>query len=164
MLAVVLGVVLLVAAAVIGIVALRPKTAAGVQAPIAESARPDPASVPSISSIPSIPSIPVLPATVTGANIDPASGAATAASGAPSAIGASPGVDPAKAVARPGAPTKVGGGVGGGAAKPGGKPGTKTGGKPDLRLRETAAMAHLRNKWRSGDVWIERPADCRRLA
>lgn len=29
---------------------------------------------------------------------------------------------------------------------------TEGGGKPDLRLCETATMAHLRNKWRSGDV------------
>jgi hypothetical protein len=36
------------------------------------------------------------------------------------------------------------------------------GGKPDRRLSETAMMAHLRNKWRSRDVWVERSSNyCR---
>jgi TnpA family transposase len=37
------------------------------------------------------------------------------------------------------------------------------GGKPDRRLWETATMAHLRNKWRSGDVWVERSSNYRRF-
>lgn len=32
------------------------------------------------------------------------------------------------------------------------------GGKPDRRLWETGVLAHLRNKLRSGDVWVERSA------
>ena len=36
-------------------------------------------------------------------------------------------------------------------------------GKPDRHLWETAVLAHLRNKWRSGDVWVERPANYRRF-
>ena len=38
-----------------------------------------------------------------------------------------------------------------------------TGGKIDRRLWETATMAHLRNKLRSGDVWVERSANYRRF-
>jgi len=37
------------------------------------------------------------------------------------------------------------------------------GGKIDRRLWETATMAHLRNKLRSGDVWVERSASYRRF-
>jgi len=37
------------------------------------------------------------------------------------------------------------------------------GGKIDRRLWETATMAHLRNKLRSGDVWVERSANYRRF-
>jgi hypothetical protein len=37
------------------------------------------------------------------------------------------------------------------------------GDKPDRHLWETAVLAHLRNKWRSGDVWIERSANYRRF-
>ena len=37
------------------------------------------------------------------------------------------------------------------------------GGKPDRHLWETAVLAHLRNKWRSGDVWVERSANYRRF-
>lgn len=37
------------------------------------------------------------------------------------------------------------------------------GGKPDRRLWETGVMAHLRNKWRSGDVWVERSANYRKF-
>ena len=37
------------------------------------------------------------------------------------------------------------------------------GGTPDRRLWETALMAHLRNKLRSGDVWVERSANYRRF-
>lgn len=40
---------------------------------------------------------------------------------------------------------------------------TEGGGKPDRRLWETATMAHLRNKWRSGDVWVERSSNYRRF-
>ena len=40
---------------------------------------------------------------------------------------------------------------------------TGSGGKPDRRLWETAMMAHLRNKWRSGDVWVERSSNYRRF-
>jgi len=36
-------------------------------------------------------------------------------------------------------------------------------GKIDRRLWETATLAHLRNKWRSGDVWVERSANYRRF-
>ena len=36
-------------------------------------------------------------------------------------------------------------------------------GKPDRRLWETALMAHLRNKLRSGDVWVERSRNYRRF-
>lgn len=36
-------------------------------------------------------------------------------------------------------------------------------GKPDRRLWETALMAHLRNKLRSGDVWVERSHNFRRF-
>lgn len=37
------------------------------------------------------------------------------------------------------------------------------GGKPDRRLWETGVLAHLRNKWRSGDVWVERSANYRKF-
>jgi len=37
------------------------------------------------------------------------------------------------------------------------------GGRPDRRLWETGLMAHLRNKWRSGDVWVERSANYRKF-
>lgn len=37
------------------------------------------------------------------------------------------------------------------------------GGKLDRRLWETGLMAHLRNKWRSGDVWVERSSNYRRF-
>lgn len=37
------------------------------------------------------------------------------------------------------------------------------GGKPDRRLWETAVMAHVRNKLRSGDIWVERSANYRRF-
>ena len=37
------------------------------------------------------------------------------------------------------------------------------GGKIDRRLWETATMAHLRNKLRSGDVWVERSTNYRRF-
>ena len=37
------------------------------------------------------------------------------------------------------------------------------GGKIDRRLWETATMAHLRNKLRSGDVWVERSSNYRRF-
>ena len=37
------------------------------------------------------------------------------------------------------------------------------GGKPDRRLWETGVMAHLRNKWRSGDVWVERSSNYRKF-
>lgn len=37
------------------------------------------------------------------------------------------------------------------------------GGKPDRRLWETALMAHVRNKLRSGDVWVDRSANYRRF-
>ena len=37
------------------------------------------------------------------------------------------------------------------------------GDKPDRRLWETGIMAHLRNKWRSGDVWVERSANYRKF-
>lgn len=37
------------------------------------------------------------------------------------------------------------------------------GGKPDRRLWETAVLAHLPNKWRSGDVWVERSTNYRRF-
>ena len=37
------------------------------------------------------------------------------------------------------------------------------GGKPDRRLWETGLMAHLRNKWRSGDVWVERSSNYRKF-
>lgn len=37
------------------------------------------------------------------------------------------------------------------------------GGRPDRRLWETGVMAHLRNKWRSGDVWVERSANYRKF-
>ncbi len=37
------------------------------------------------------------------------------------------------------------------------------GGKTDRRLWETGVMAHLRNKWRSGDVWVERSANYRKF-
>ena len=37
------------------------------------------------------------------------------------------------------------------------------GGKPDRRLWETATMAHLRNKLRSGDVWVERSTNYQRF-
>lgn len=37
------------------------------------------------------------------------------------------------------------------------------GGKPDRRLWETATMAHLRNKLRSGDIWVERSANYQRF-
>lgn len=37
------------------------------------------------------------------------------------------------------------------------------GGKPDRRLWETGIMAHLRNKWRSGDVWVERSSNYRKF-
>jgi TnpA family transposase len=40
---------------------------------------------------------------------------------------------------------------------------TAGGGKPDRRLWETATLAHLRNKWRSGDVWVERSSNYRRF-
>ena len=40
---------------------------------------------------------------------------------------------------------------------------TGPGGKVDRRLFETALFAHLRNKWRSGDVWVERSANYRRF-
>jgi TnpA family transposase len=36
-------------------------------------------------------------------------------------------------------------------------------GKPDRRLWETALMAHVRNKLRSGDLWVERSANYRRF-
>jgi len=36
-------------------------------------------------------------------------------------------------------------------------------GQPDRRLYETAVLAHLRNKLRSGDVWIERSSSYRRF-
>jgi TnpA family transposase len=36
-------------------------------------------------------------------------------------------------------------------------------GKPDRRLWETALMAHMRNKLRSGDVWVERSHNFRRF-
>lgn len=36
-------------------------------------------------------------------------------------------------------------------------------GKVDRRLYETAVFAHLRNKWRSGDVWVERSGEYRRF-
>ncbi|WP_145206870.1 Tn3 family transposase [Sphingobium sp. B2] len=36
-------------------------------------------------------------------------------------------------------------------------------GKIDRRLFETAAMAHVRNKWRSGDIWIEGSSNYRRF-
>ena len=41
--------------------------------------------------------------------------------------------------------------------------GEKGSGKPDRSLWETAILAHLRNKWRSGDVWAERSANYRRF-
>ena len=37
------------------------------------------------------------------------------------------------------------------------------GGKPDRRMWETGVLAHLRNKWRSGDVWVERSANYRKF-
>ena len=37
------------------------------------------------------------------------------------------------------------------------------GGKPDRRLWETGVLAHLRNKWRSGDVWVERSVNYRKF-
>ena len=37
------------------------------------------------------------------------------------------------------------------------------GGKPDRRLWETAVLAHLPNKWRSGDVWVEQSTNYRRF-
>lgn len=37
------------------------------------------------------------------------------------------------------------------------------GGKPDRRLWETGIMAHLRNKWRSGDVWVDRSSNYRKF-
>lgn len=37
------------------------------------------------------------------------------------------------------------------------------GGRPDRRLWETGLMAHLRNKWHSGDVWVERSANYRKF-
>ncbi len=37
------------------------------------------------------------------------------------------------------------------------------GGKPDRRLWETGVMAHLRNKLRSGDVWVERSSNYRKF-
>jgi Tn3 transposase DDE domain/Domain of unknown function (DUF4158) len=37
------------------------------------------------------------------------------------------------------------------------------GGKPDRRLWETALMAHVRNKLRSGEVWVDRSANYRRF-
>ncbi|MEN3177291.1 DUF4158 domain-containing protein [Gluconobacter sp. OJA] len=37
------------------------------------------------------------------------------------------------------------------------------GGKPDRRLWETGVLAHLRNKWRSGDIWVERSANYRKF-
>jgi len=40
---------------------------------------------------------------------------------------------------------------------------TEDGGRPDRRLWETGIMAHLRNKWRSGDVWVERSANYRKF-
>jgi TnpA family transposase len=39
----------------------------------------------------------------------------------------------------------------------------KAGEKPDRRLWETAVMAHVRNKLRSGDVWVEKSANYRRF-
>lgn len=36
-------------------------------------------------------------------------------------------------------------------------------GKPDRRLWETALMAHVRNKLRSGDLWVERSSNYRRF-
>jgi hypothetical protein len=36
-------------------------------------------------------------------------------------------------------------------------------GKIDRKLYETALFAHLRNKWRSGDIWIERSGEYRRF-
>ncbi len=37
------------------------------------------------------------------------------------------------------------------------------GGKIDRRLYETAVMAHVRNKWRSGDIWVEGSTNYRRF-
>ncbi|EIZ79405.1 putative Tn3 family transposase, partial [Novosphingobium sp. Rr 2-17] len=37
------------------------------------------------------------------------------------------------------------------------------GGKPDRRMWETGVLAHLRNKWCSGDVWVERSANYRKF-
>ena len=37
------------------------------------------------------------------------------------------------------------------------------GGKPNRRLYETAVLATLRNKLRSGDVWVERSSNYRRF-
>ncbi len=111
------GVVLLVGAAVVGVITLRPKTAAGVQAPIADSAKPDPISMPAGSAGSAGSAIPVVP-------VDPVGPAA-------------PSADVGKVVAKPGTGTQakgggVSGGVVGGAARPSGKPGAKPGGKPDL--------------------------------
>ena len=39
----------------------------------------------------------------------------------------------------------------------------EVGGRPDRRLWETGVMAHLRNKWRSGDIWVERSANYRKF-
>jgi TnpA family transposase len=36
-------------------------------------------------------------------------------------------------------------------------------GRPDRRLYETAVLAHLRNKLRSGDIWVERSSSYRRF-
>ena len=33
----------------------------------------------------------------------------------------------------------------------------------DRRLYETAVMAHVRNKWRSGDIWVEGSTNYRRF-
>ena len=38
-----------------------------------------------------------------------------------------------------------------------------SGAKPDRRLWETGVMAHLRNEWRSGDVWVERLSNYRKF-
>ena len=39
----------------------------------------------------------------------------------------------------------------------------RKGGGIDRRLYETAAMAHVRNKWRSGDIWVEGSTNYRRF-
>jgi TnpA family transposase len=39
----------------------------------------------------------------------------------------------------------------------------KRNGKIDRRLYETAVMAHARNKWRSGDIWVEGSTNYRRF-